>query len=96
MKIPSTGSLKYFRIRKYGAPNYRSGFEFIAYSKIKSFSLAFEENILTIEFLPVDQEKVQLTQMMSKDIHKTFIRNWNIFLLNDEYFFDLADFTRIS
>jgi hypothetical protein len=94
MKNTSNGVLKYFRIRKYVNPSSRGGFEFIAYSKVKSFGLEFADNLLTIEFITYDQEKILLTQSLSKDSHKAFIRNWNIFLLNDVYFYDLADFTR--
>jgi hypothetical protein len=88
--------IKSFRIRKLGYKSYHDGFVFISYSRIKGFGLEYDpiSNQLVIEVIVRDEGKIQLTNQFSSDAYKLFLRRWNQFLTNEEYFFDLAEFSR--
>jgi hypothetical protein len=49
---------------------------------------------LSINFNLEDLKEVGLEKKMSKNEYQLFNKNWKQFLLNQEYFFDLADFSR--
>ena len=88
--------IKSFRIRKSGYKSYHDGFVFISYSRIQEFGLEFDNisNQLIIDILIKDEGGFRLTNNLTPEDHKIFLRRWNHFLKNDEYFFDLADFSR--
>lgn len=88
--------IKSFRIRKLGYKSYQDGFVFISYSRIKGFGLEYDpvSNQLVIEVLVKDEGKIQLTKQINSESYKLFLRRWNQFLTNEEYFFDLAEFSR--
>jgi hypothetical protein len=88
--------IKSFRIRKLGYKSYHDGFVFISYSRIKGFGLEYDpiSNHLLIEMVVQDEGKIQLTKNFTNDAYKLFLRRWNQFLINEEYFFDLAEFSR--
>jgi hypothetical protein len=88
--------IKSFRIRKLGYKSYHDGFVFISYSRIKGFGLEYDpiSNHLLIEMMVQDEGKIHLTNNFSNDAYKLFLRRWNQFLINEEYFFDLAEFIR--
>lgn len=92
-KLPGK-SFKYFRIQKAESTILRRGFEFMAYSKVENFHISLEENQIIINFSTSDNGDLVFRKLMEKNTQKKFIKNWDLFLLNDEYFFDLADFTR--
>ncbi len=88
--------IKSFRIRKLGYKSYHDSFVFISYSRIKGFGLEYDpiSNHLLIEMMVQDEGKIQLTNNFTNDAYKLFLRRWNQFLINEEYFFDLAEFSR--
>jgi len=90
--------IKSFRIRKLGYKSYHDGYVFISYSRIKGFGLEYDpiSNQLLIEVMVQDEGKIQLTIFFTNDAYKLFLRRWNQFLTNDEYFFDLAEFSRVN
>lgn len=88
--------IKSFRIRKLGYKSYHDGFVFISYSRIKGFGLEYDpiSNQLVLEVWVRDEGKIELKNNLSSHDYKLFLRKWNQFLTNDEYFFDLAEFSR--
>jgi hypothetical protein len=88
--------MKYIRIRKVGFRNYQDGFEFIKYLRCDNFFMEFTESKdeLSINFNLEDLKEVGLEKKMSINEYQLFNKNWKQFLLNQEYFFDLADFSR--
>jgi hypothetical protein len=49
---------------------------------------------LIIDIRIKDEDGFRLTNNLTTEDYKIFLRRWNHFLKNDEYFFDLADFSR--
>jgi uncharacterized membrane protein YobD (UPF0266 family) len=90
--------IKSFRIRKLGYKSYHDGFVFISYSRIKGFGLEYDPVLkqLLIELSVKDEGIIQLSNHLGSEAYKLFLRRWNLFLKNDEYFFDLAEFSRIE
>ena len=88
--------MKYIRIRKVGFRNYQDGFEFIKYARCEnvSFDYAEEKELLIIKFNLQETEEVTLENKLISHEYKTFMKKWKLFLLNEDYFFDLADFSR--
>jgi hypothetical protein len=41
-----------------------------------------------------DAEEVTLENKLISHEYKSFMKKWKLFLLNEDYFFDLADFSR--
>jgi hypothetical protein len=46
-------------------------------------------------FLEDKQEVIRLESQMSLKEKNKFMQSWNLFIINMDYFFDLADFKRI-
>ena len=88
--------MKYFRIRKVGFRNYQDGFEFIKYERCENISCEYveEKEFLMIKFNLQDSAEVTLENKLINHAYKTFMKRWKLFLLNEDYFFDLADFSR--
>lgn len=88
--------MKYIRIRKVGFRNYQDGFEFIKYARCENvcFEYLEEKELLMIKFNLQEADEVMLENKLISHEHKIFMRKWKLFLLNEEYFFDLADFSR--
>jgi hypothetical protein len=88
--------MKYIRIRKVGFRNYQDGFEFIKYERCEnvSFDYAEEKELLIIKFNLQETDEVTLENKLISHDYKTFMKKWKLFLLNEDYFFDLADFSR--
>jgi hypothetical protein len=88
--------MKYVRIRKEGFRNYQDGFEFIKYAMCENVSFEYlkENDLLMIKFNLQDAKEVTLENKFINHEYKSFMKNWNRFLLNEDYFFDLADFSR--
>ena len=88
--------MKYIRIRKVRFRNYRDGFEFIKFARCENvdFEYVEEEELLLIKFNLQDAGEVMLENKLISHEHKIFMKKWNKFLLNEDYFFDLADFSR--
>ena len=88
--------MKYIRIRKVGFRNYQDGFEFIKYERCEnvSFDYSEEKELLIIKFNLQETAEVTLENKLIGHDYKTFMKKWKLFLLNEDYFFDLADFSR--
>ena len=88
--------MKYIRIRKEGFRNYQDGFEFIKYERCENVSFEYleEKELLLIKFNLQEANEVMLEYKLISHEHKIFMRKWKLFLLNEDYFFDLADFSR--
>jgi hypothetical protein len=88
--------MKYIRIRKVGFRNYQDGFEFIKYTRCENVSFEYldDKELLLIKFNYRDDEGVTLENKLIRHDYNAFMKKWNLFLLNEDYFFDLADFTR--
>ena len=88
--------MKYIRIRKVGFRNYQDGFEFIKYARCENVSFEYlgDKELLLIKFNYQDDEGVTLENKLTRHDYNAFMKKWNLFLLNEDYFFDLADFTR--
>ena len=88
--------MKYIRIRKVGFRNYQDGFEFIKCESCKNFLFEYveEKELLIIKFNYKEIVEITLEINFTNHDYKTFIRKWNLFLLNQEYFFDLSYFSR--
>jgi hypothetical protein len=88
--------MKYIRIRKLGFRNYQDGFEFIKYERCENVSFEYveEKELLLIKFNLQDTAEVTLENNLISQDHKSFMKKWKLFLLNEDYFFDLADFVR--
>lgn len=88
--------MKYIRIRKVGFRNYQDGFEFIKYARCENVSFEYldDKELLLIKFNYRDDEGVILENKLIRHDYNAFMKKWNLFLLNEDYFFDLADFTR--
>ena len=88
--------MKYIRIRKVGFRNYQDGFEFIKYARCENVSFEYleEKEMFTITFNLQDTTEVTLENKLISHEYKSFMKKWKLFLLNEDYFFDLADFIR--
>jgi hypothetical protein len=88
--------MKYIRIRKAGFRNYQDGFEFIKYVRCENLSFEYleESELLLIKFNLPDADEITLEYKLISHDHKIFMKRWKLFLLNEDYFFDLADFSR--
>lgn len=88
--------MKYIRIRKVGFRNYQDGFEFIKYERCVNVSFEYveEKEVFIIKFNLQETGKVTLENKLISHDYKSFIKKWKLFLLNEDYFFDLADFSR--
>jgi hypothetical protein len=88
--------MKYIRIRKVGFRNYQDGFEFVKHARCENFSFEYVEamELLEIKFNLEDTDQVILENKMISHEYKIFMKKWKLFLLNEDYFFDLADFSR--
>lgn len=88
--------MKYIRIRKVGFRNYQDGFEFIKYERCENFLFEYveEKELVLITFNLQDTAEVTLENKLTNHEYKTFMKKWKLFLLNEDYFFDLADFSR--
>ncbi len=88
--------MKYIRIRKVGFRNYQDGFEFIKYERCENvcFEYLEEKELLVIKFNLQETDGVTLENKLISHDYKTFMKKWKLFLLNEDYFFDLADFSR--
>ena len=86
--------MKYVRIRKEGFRNYRDGFEFIKYARCENVSFEYleEKELLMIKFNLQDAEEVTLENKLISHEYKSFMKKWKLFLLNEDYFFDLDFF----
>lgn len=88
--------MKYIRIRKVKFKNYQDGFEFIKFARCENVDLKYieEEELLLIKFNLEDSDEVMLKNKLIGHDQKIFMKKWKSFLLNEDYFFDLADFSR--
>ena len=88
--------MKYIRIRKAGFRNYQDGFEFIKYLRCENLSFEYleESELFLIKFNLPDADEITLEYKLIIHDHKIFMKRWKLFLLNEDYFFDLADFSR--
>jgi hypothetical protein len=88
--------MKYIRIRKVGFRNYQDGFEFIKYARCENVSFEYleEKEMFTITFNLQDTTEVTLENKLISHEYKSIMKKWKLFLLNEDYFFDLADFIR--
>jgi len=75
---------------------YINKFEFIKYARCKNVSFEYleEKELLMIKFNLQDAKEVTLENKLISHDYKTFMKKWKLFLLNEDYFFDLADFSR--
>jgi hypothetical protein len=53
-----------------------------------------EKELLVIKFNLQEIDGVTLENKLISHDYKTFMKKWKLFLLNEDYFFDLADFSR--
>jgi hypothetical protein len=89
-------AMKYIKIRKVGFRNYQEGFEFIKYARCENVSFEYteEKELLMIKFNLQETDEVTLEYKLISHEYKSFMKKWKLFLLNEDYFFDLADFNR--
>lgn len=90
--------MKAIRIRKGNSLLKDDGFVFIKVARITNYE--FEHDALTNQlimqiFLEENQAVIQLERTMTAKERTKFMQSWNLFIINMDYFFDLADFKRI-
>lgn len=90
--------MKAIRIRKGNCLLKDDGFVFVKVSRITNYEIVHEplKNIVFMQiFLENDYEVIRLEKEMTLKEKNKFLQSWNLFIINLDYFFDLADFKRI-
>ena len=90
--------MKALRIRKGNSLLKEDGFVFIKVSRITNYEILHDptRNIVNMQiFLEDNLEVIRLEREMTLKDKNKFLHSWNLFIINTDYFFDLADFKRI-
>jgi len=90
--------MKAIRIRKGNSLLKDDGFVFIKVSRITNYEIVHDptRNMVNMQiFLEDNQELIHLEKEMTLKDKNKFLQSWNLFIINMDYFFDLADFKRI-
>ena len=90
--------MKAIRIRKGNSILKEDGFVFIKVARITNYEIVHEplnNQVIMQIFLEDKQEVIRLESQMSLKEKNKFMQSWNLFIINMDYFFDLADFKRI-
>jgi hypothetical protein len=90
--------MKAIRIRKGNSLLKDEGFLFIKVARITNYEFEHDPNTnqLTLQiFLEDNQQVIRLESQMSLKEKNKFMQSWNLFIINMDYFFDLANFKRI-
>jgi len=90
--------MKAIRIRKGNSLLKDDGFVFIKVSRITNYEILHEplnNQVIMQIFLEDNQALIRLEREMTLKDKNKFLHSWNLFIINTDYFFDLADFKRI-
>ena len=90
--------MKAIRIRKGNSLLKDDGFVFIKVSRITNYEIVHDptRNMVNMQiFLEDNQELIHLERELTLKDKNKFLQSWNLFIINMDYFFDLADFKRI-
>jgi hypothetical protein len=90
--------MKAIRIRKGNSLLKDDGFVFIKVARIANYEFEHDSvtNLLILQiFLEDNQAIIRLEKAMTSKEKTKFMQSWNLFIINMDYFFDLADFKRI-
>jgi hypothetical protein len=90
--------MKAIRIRKSNSLLKDDGFVFIKVSRILNYEISHDplNNLVVMQiFFDYECEAIRLERVMTLKEKNKFLHSWNLFIMNLDYFFDLADFKRI-